>query len=255
MQLITGNKFKKICDYIYEGSGLVKTEINNQTPIFFVKTDYVHSFFQNHTPEFEFKIITHNSDYQIDSKFINYLENSKLKAWFGQNVVLSHPKLFSIPIGIANEIWEHGNEQPLVIQIEKQEEKNNLIYCNFEISTNFFERSKCLNTIKKYNLKLSERKKFENYLEELSKSYFCLSPNGNGIDCHKTWESLYLKTIPVITKSLNYDFYRELPFIVIDDWDTFNPLELTEDLYYNTIKKFSLEKIDFNFFKNKILNY
>jgi hypothetical protein len=83
-------------------------------------------------------------------------------------------------------------------------------------------------------------------LEELGKSYFVVSPNGNGVDCHKTWEALYLKTIPIVTKSINVDFYLDYPIIVIDSWSDFDPSKYTIELYDKTWKDFEINKLSFN---------
>ena len=41
---------------------------------------------------------------------------------------------------------------------------------------------------------LNEREDFENYLNNYKKYKFTLSPYGNGMDCHRTWEALLIKT-------------------------------------------------------------
>jgi hypothetical protein len=253
MQIITGNKFKLISDFVLDQNGLRKTEINNSIPIFFVKTDYINIFFDRYLPDYHFKIITHNSDYPIDNRYSKFFENQNLVCWYGQNINYLHSKLKSIPIGIANEIWEHGNEDILNEVISNNNQKSNLIYCNFDINTNLLERQKCVRSMEKNKLTMNNKTNFKNYLEELSKSYFSLSPNGNGIDCHKTWESLYLKTIPVVTKSINSEFYSNLPIYFIESWDDFNVERLTINLYENIIKKFTLSEIDVNFYYKKIL--
>ena len=111
--------------------------------------------------------------------------------------------------------------------------------CNFDINTNLLERQKCVRSMEKNNLTMNNKTNFKNYLEELSKSYFSLSPNGNGIDCHKTWESIYLKSIPIITKSINAEFYKDYPIIIIDDWSKFNPSDFNISLYHEKWKNFN----------------
>jgi hypothetical protein len=100
---------------------------------------------------------------------------------------------------------------------------------------------------------MSKKTDFKTYISELNESFFCLSPNGNGIDCHKTWESIYLKTIPVVTESINIEFYKNYPIYVIKNWESFNVEKLTVDLYKNIIKKFTYSEIDINFYYKKIL--
>jgi hypothetical protein len=45
-----------------------------------------------------------------------------------------------------------------------------------------------------------------------------LSTTGNGLDCHRTWELLYLGCI-VVTKTSPMDpLYEGLPVIIVEDW-------------------------------------
>ena len=148
-----------------------------------------------------------------------------------------HSKLQSIPIGIANNQWDHGNESDFIEIINENNIKDNLFYINFEITN--FNRNDCLDKLYKFGLHKQERKSFKNYLRELSKSYFVISPEGNGIDCHKTWESLYVKSVPIITKSINAEFYKDYPIIIIDDWSKFNPSDFDINLYHEKWKNFN----------------
>jgi hypothetical protein len=114
--------------------------------------------------------------------------------------------------------------------------KTNIVYCNIDVNTNISERSSCLESI--YPIKNSIKVGFEEYLRNVSKSYFIISPNGNGIDCHKTWESLYLKSIPIVTNSINISFYKDYPILIIDKWSDLNNIELNEELYNKIISKY-----------------
>jgi hypothetical protein len=211
----------------------------------FVKSDYIHNFF-NRKIETPYILFTHNSDLPIDDSYLQYLDNEKLVKWYGQNIMTKHSKLFSIPIGIANEIWEHGNEKVFNEVIEKKLQKERLIYVNFDTKTNPPERNYCLNEIRNNGLDMSNKLPFKKYLEELSKSYFVVSPNGNGVDCHKTWEALYVNTIPIVTKSINIDFYHNYPMIVIDNWSEFNVNNFNIELYHKTWKSFNSNKLKIN---------
>lgn len=249
MEYITGNKFKKNCHHSYDEQGYVihSEPKENEILRIFVKIDYVHNFF-NRTIDTPYILFTHNGDLPIDESFFRYLSSEKLIKWYGQNVMIKHSKLFSIPIGIANEQWGHGDEKVLDEVIHKNLQKERLIYVNFDVKTNPYERNYCLNELKKNGLDMSNKLPFGEYLEELSKSYFVVSPNGNGVDCHKTWESLYVKTIPIVTKSINIDYYREYPIIVIDDWSKFNINNFNVDLYKKIWKSFNPNKLKINTF-------
>lgn len=49
-----------------------------------------------------------------------------------------------------------------------------------------------------------------------------LSPRGNGLDCHRTWEALYLDAIPIVWHSTLDSLYVNLPIIIIHDWKEIN---------------------------------
>jgi hypothetical protein len=255
MKYITGNSFKNICNFSLDQNGLflIKDIEINEIPIWFVKTDYIDTFFNEISINYDFILITHNSDYGINENHLKYLDNKFLKKWYAQNVCINHEKLYSIPIGIANEEWPHGNIEILDSVVKNNTKKSNLIYTNFNINTNIQERSKCLNFIKEFGLNLVENKDFKSYLEDLSESYFVISPNGNGIDCHKTWEALYLKTIPIITKSINSSFYENLPVIIIDDWSKFNIKDFSVERYHDLWYNFDIDKLNFRKIHESIL--
>ena len=48
---------------------------------------------------------------------------------------------------------------------------------------------------------------------------FTVSPHGNGLDCHRTWEDLILGCIPIVkTSPIDY-LYEGLPVAIVKDWD------------------------------------
>jgi len=247
MDFITGNKFKRNSHHSYDEQGYVihSEPLNNEILKIFVKIDYVHTFFSRNI-ETPYILFTHNGDLPVDDNYLRYMDNPNLLKWYGQNIMTHHPKLVSIPIGLGNEIWDHGDEKVFSEVICQNIIKERLIYVNFDVNTNRHERKYCLSELNQKGLEMGEKLPFKQYLQEVSKSYFVVSPNGNGVDCHKTWESLYLGTIPVVTKSINIDFYKDYPIIKIDDWSKFNPDYFTVDLYGKIWGDFNQNKLFFN---------
>ncbi len=95
---------------------------------------------------------------------------------------------------------------------------------------------------------LAGRKPFRTFLKEVAMSYFVISPEENGVDCHRTWEALYLRAIPIVTRSINSEFYAGLPIIILDSWDDFQDLELSEELYYELWGDFDPDTLTVDFF-------
>lgn len=252
MEYITGNKFKRLADYVLDEGGFRRTGIVNDTPVYFVKTDLVEVFFTNHAPASPYKLITHNSDYNITDYYLKYLQDSNLVRWFAQNVNTRHPKVESIPIGLANEIWAHGEEAVMQKAVNANNPKNTTLYCNFNVSTNRESRTACLDFMNRNNVTMAKASDFNTYLQELSKSLFTLSPDGNGIDCHRTWEALYLKTIPVVVRSIHTEFYRTLPILVIESWEALNIAQLNENTYRMLIDQHSANALNMHTYRRRI---
>jgi hypothetical protein len=67
---------------------------------------------------------------------------------------------------------------------------------------------------------------------------FWLSPRGNGLDCHRTWEALYLDIIPIVWHSTLDPLYENLPVVVIRTWD-----ELSEDILRVKLREIATNKL------------
>ncbi len=53
---------------------------------------------------------------------------------------------------------------------------------------------------------------------------FSVSPHGNGLDCHRTWDDLMLGCIVIVKTSPLDPLYEGLPVVIVQDWD-----EITEE--------------------------
>jgi hypothetical protein len=243
---ITGSGYRYLCDYVYddyESFDLRSIEQFDGMNIF-IKTEQIIDFGHLALPKItkNFKLYTHNSDTPIISHptILDILNNKKLIEWHAQNVMFKHKKLKSIPIGLPNKIWKGGDTDLFDSIREKDLPKDNLLYCNFDLGTNKSERLECLSSI---GLKMDPKVEFEVYLENIAKSYFIISPNGNGVDCHRHWEALYLKTIPIVTNSVNIENFPEMPFLTLNKWDEYKSLDLSPELYNHMWANFDLNKI------------
>jgi hypothetical protein len=92
------------------------------------------------------------------------------------------------------------------------------------------------------------------YIEELSKYKFAISPEGNGIDCHRTWECLYLGVIPIVIESNEMLYFNDLPILFVKSYDiiTKEYLEKTYSNFYKD-KVFNLEKLNISYWKKTML--
>ena len=197
---------------------------------FFVKSDYLNYFQDVILPQIhkKFILVSHNSDYTV-GKHQLILNNKYLVKWFGQNMI-PHIKTVGIPIGLQNKAWQGWNYE--VCKKNKHNTKNKLLYFNFSIRTNPSHRQNVKNILQKKGFKMNVGKKWEDYIEELSHYHYCLSPEGNGADCHRIWESIYVGCIPIVKNNyILYEHFKELPILWVEDFSIIDEKYLLDNLY------------------------
>jgi len=202
-------------------------KITDDGQVVFIKTDLVPYFFDVVMPQINYKVVilTHNSALGIDQRYVHFLNNKKVISWYAQNANFEHPKLSSIPLGIANLRWPHGDISKIDKVKQMKLEKQHLVYMNFDLKTNIGERTKVFNMFNKQKFVLKgDKKPFVEYLQDLATCKYTLSPPGAGIDCHRIWESIAVGTIPIVQNCHNISFHTKMPILIIDDW-----AQLTED--------------------------
>jgi hypothetical protein len=263
--LISGEKFQQLCDiylgendkftvnpYIQQDKHKWKslssiTKAYSNPKLVFCYPDYFDEFANKvHLFVNPFILISHNSDYTITDKHINLLNNPKLIHWFGQNVTISHPKLTPIPIGIANQMWEHGNIENWRNIIPKNNSEKNELYFYFSLNTNFEKRVECKNILEQKGINFGNPKAFREYLEDLAHVYkYAICPEGNGIDSHRIWECLYMSVIPICIRSIHTEYFASrFPIVLVDTW---NDLDIDKipspviDFTDEVIKQLSIE--------------
>jgi len=199
-----------------------------------------------------FTLITHNSDIGIKEEYKPLADNKKIIKWFGQNNSLIHSKTISLPIGIARKKYSHGNTALLSL-LSKNYKKKNLVYKNFSIDTNINERS-IINQITTQNgIYMSDKCDQYQYLQNISEAVFVISPPGNGIDCHRIWECLYLKSIPIVQYHHTFEQFKHLPILFIDSWNDVTRDYLIDQLHLTTKIADKNELLNFNYWKKLIL--
>jgi hypothetical protein len=253
-EIITGNSFKLISDdFLDEEKPFL--DISKKPKIIFLKTDWIELFKTKILPkiDYKFKLITHNADRSAPSGNLDLLEDSRLERWYSMNCDIEHTKLQPIPIGMANEKWAHGDKSVLVNAVNKKIERNNLVYCNYDVSTSPHKRLDVLKILKgKGFVDIDMQKRpYSEYLEKLKSYKYVISPPGNGIDCHRIWESIYLGVVPIVEKSTTLDFFKDLPILFVDTYDNINEDMLIE--HYDTCVNKNNEKAFFSFYSRQIL--
>jgi hypothetical protein len=172
-----------------------------------------------HLLQHDFILFTHNSDENIVESPVSraILDHPKCIEWHSQNILIDHPKLRFLPIGIANAQWKHG-----IRTFEKviPRPKTKDIYFQFNIETNRAKRFPCYLNLQEHLEWLPTVEPYDHFMR-LSEYKYCICPEGNGVDTHRLWECFYLKVIPIVKESAFTTLLvkQNLPLIVVKEWD------------------------------------
>jgi hypothetical protein len=231
---IQTNKHKFLMDFL-------NGEEYDNPPIVFCYGHLIHKF-ANYIHLFKnpFVFITHNSDENIQDglSIRKILASDRIIRVYSQNICFplsQYPKLYFLPIGIANSQWPHGNLSQLSDVMTRNIPKTKHIYMSFKIDTNSSLRNPCYQSLYQLIPFLPFVNFHENILRMAEYTY-CICPNGNGVDTHRMWEALYLNVVPIL---LENEFSKNIrtmgyPCILVESWETWNPDLLEKNRDYSS---------------------
>lgn len=249
--IVSGERFQQLCD-IYCGSHYDlhrNPKIASQPEKHFVLDTLIQpwdnprlifcyscalSTFMNklHYLQNPFVLISHNEDTNVTEQFLPIANHPLLIHWFAQNLMMHHTKLSWIPIGIANEMWPHGNPDLFfqtcanLSSFPKQYD----VFFNFSLHTNPSARTLCYKILEAKGLLFTPPLPLSSYLSILASHKYVICPPGNGVDCHRIWETLMVGSIPILLRSVFTEYIaEEIPCILLDSWEDFRMEQLHEE--------------------------
>lgn len=198
-----------------------------------------------------FNILSINSDVNVDETIINKIPENVNVVWCQNYNGSETEKIKSIPGGLERTLW--------FPEVKKQEKLRQAMlnplrtlpgemaaYLNINTKTNP-ERQRiaeilCRQPFVKCEL-LGNGADYQHYINTMLKYRFIISPNGNGIDCHRTWEALYLNRIPILQKNkFNENIFGDMPALIVDGYDKLT-IDMMHDFINNELPKKSSAKL------------
>jgi len=209
-----------------------------------------------------------------EKEFKSFIQSDKVIHWYLQNCVITHPKITGIPIGLDYHTMSENdhdwgthmsplNQEKMLISLARESKpfynRNIKIYsnCHFTVKSSKYgyDRKDAIERIDK-NLVYYEPSKinrFQSWIKQ-KEFTFVLSPHGNGLDCHRTWEALALGCIPIVKTSKINHLYEELPVLILSDWSDVSLELLNNTVYSFKNKNFNYEKLNLEYWINIIKN-
>lgn len=264
MNLVRGELFPALADHIlvhYDRLYCIPSFIQDGD-IIYCDTHQINHFKELLTTKKNLTIITHNSDgYVCDENpwkehgvNTNDFEGCYVK-WYAQNSYSKKDNVIPIPIGFENTRWEQhfGPKTQWLNEILSEDTAPvNPIYFNCQEATNKTERQNCRIICSKFDFVNmdSPNLSYKEYLRAIKLHKFTLSPEGNGLDCHRTWEVLAMQRVPILKKAGALErLYKDLPVLFVDKWEDLSDIDL--ECEYNKRKEMftNANFLDFNFWK------
>ena len=211
-----------------------------------VRANSLPAFLEHVLPRIEarFALVTGDEDWSIPSDFEGsraILANPNVICWFAQNFdgTDTSGKLHPIPLGldfhtVANRRkWKHWQATPAQQEAELDRLRakmpangDRLVRAHADFHFNkgrkLDEHSRDAvykSLVGNPNVDFQTRKLPRHDLwREKTRYAFEVSPHGNGLDCHRTWESLLLGNIPIVRHSSLDQLYDGLPVVIVNDF-------------------------------------
>ena len=192
-----------------------------------------------------FGLVTGDEDWGIPAGFSGseqLLADPRVVCWFTQNYDGSDPnrKLMRLPIGldfhtISNRRkWGHWPATPAAQEAELEAllraapengQRERRVHADFHFSKHKQQVwgddraavQRALEGNPDVHFQTRKLRRLELWREK-TRYAFVVSPHGNGLDCHRTWESLVLGNIVIVKRSSLDPMYEGLPVVIVDDW-------------------------------------
>jgi hypothetical protein len=166
--------------------------------------------------------------------FEEILKSEHLIAWYAQNLKVTSKKLHHLPIGLdyhtawkvkghyeaveINPIQQELTLRSTLRSSKRSDQRTPRAYCNWHFAMRG-NREECLgraNALACYYPMVRVPRTVA--WKEQSDFMFTLSPEGAGMDCHRTWEAILLGSIPIVNRNCISPLFDQLPVLIVDDW-------------------------------------
>ena len=177
----------------------------------------------------------------------DFLDDARLLTVFAQNAdgTCKHPKIRPLPIGLdfhtinrKGGYWgekqrtAQGQERELASLIAKLppiEQRIPKAFVDFHLSdrrtydgTRRSDIFRAVNDPRCIDVAEGFLPRYELWAKK-GHYAFSISPHGNGLDCHRTWEDLALGCVVIVKTSALDPLYEGLPVVIVKEWSEITP--------------------------------
>ena len=167
-------------------------------------------------------VVMSHGDLLPSPSLLNEIAN-RCARLFSINVVDETEKIRAIPLGLENlsrNINGRLNDYFGSLDSPAETPRTRDVFTAFEPENNPSVRGPLVELLRGSRFGWSPRRMGpEQYRQAVSESMFVLSPPGRGLDCHRTWEAIYLGAVPVVLEgTLAKSIVTGLPILTLESY-------------------------------------
>ena len=205
----------------------------------------------------KFIIFCSNEDTPITEDIHPHIPQNVL-AIYAANSVGYGGKVHPFPYGLQRKLY------PVDVRLDEMQtalksdpKPTKLLYINHAEHTNLSERGNIREMFaNKSFATISPRVDYPEYCEQIQAHKFMICPEGNAVDCHRNWEVLLLKRVPIMKRnSYLEECYKDYPILWVDDYADVNKTLLAEndDLFIKS-RNLDINMLDLYSLFNRAVN-
>jgi len=181
--------------------------------------------------ETQFIIFCSNEDTPITEDIHSHIPPNVL-AIYAANAVGFGGKLHPLPYGLQRKLCPVDVRlDDIHLALKSDPKPTKLLYINHAEHTNLSERGNIREMFaNKSFATISPRVNYPEYCRQIQAHKFMICPEGNAVDCHRNWEVLLLKRVPIMKRNpYLQECYKDYPILWVDDYADVNKTLLAEN--------------------------
>jgi hypothetical protein len=202
------------------------------------------------------------------------IADSRLIVWFSQNLAYSpakYSKIQYLPIGMDYHTMTNGDsswgprtsskhQEELLFAVAKKArplaERKPTAYTTFHFAIHRGGRQQAYDQIPKdlVYYEPNHIPRLQSWNRQIEYA-FVVSPPGEGLDCHRTWEALCLGCIPIMISTPLDDMFAGLPVLIVKSWSDVTRELLDKTVAEYSVKEWRLDKLQLNYWMDWIRSY